>query len=47
MNVSLSTIAKRTWKARDKLGIQGIRMKSPEQVIAELGRLGVTADPAA
>ncbi len=26
-----------------KLGIRGIRMESPEQVIAELGRLGVTA----
>lgn len=30
-----------------KLGIQGIRMTSPEQVIAELRRLGVAADPAA
>ncbi len=26
-----------------KLGIHGIRLESPEQVIAELGRLGVTA----
>lgn len=30
-----------------KLGIHGIRMTSPEQVIAELRRLGVTADRAA
>ena len=30
-----------------KLGIRGIRMTSPEQVIAELRRLGVTADRAA
>jgi putative hydrolase of the HAD superfamily len=30
-----------------KLGIQGIRMETPEQVIAELRRLGVTADRAA
>ncbi len=30
-----------------QLGIQGIRMTSPEQVIAELRRLGVTADRAA
>jgi putative hydrolase of the HAD superfamily len=27
-----------------QVGIQGIRMKSPEQVIAELGRLGITAN---
>ena len=27
-----------------QVGIQGIRMKSPEQVIAELRRLGITAD---
>lgn len=30
-----------------KLGIQGIRMTSPEQVIAELRRLGITAGRAA
>jgi putative hydrolase of the HAD superfamily len=30
-----------------QLGIQGIRMASPEQVIAELRRLGITADRAA
>ena len=30
-----------------KLGIQGIRMISPEQVIADLRRLGITADRAA
>lgn len=30
-----------------QLGIQGIRMTSPEQVIAELRRLGITADRAA
>lgn len=30
-----------------QLGIQGIRMTSPDQVIAELHRLGVTADRAA
>lgn len=30
-----------------QLGIQGIRMTSPEQVIAELRRLGVSADRAA
>ena len=30
-----------------QVGIQGIRMTSPEQVIAELRRLGVTADRAA
>ncbi len=30
-----------------KLGIQGIRMTSPEQVIADLRRLGITADRAA
>ncbi|MHB1936034.1 MAG: HAD family hydrolase [Acidobacteriaceae bacterium] len=30
-----------------QLGIQGIRMTSPEQVIAELRKLGVTADRAA
>jgi putative hydrolase of the HAD superfamily len=30
-----------------QLGIQGIRMTTPEQVIAELRRLGVTADRAA
>lgn len=30
-----------------QLGIRGIRMTSPEQVIAELHRLGVTADRAA
>jgi putative hydrolase of the HAD superfamily len=30
-----------------KLGIQGIRLTSPEQVIAELRRLGITADRAA
>jgi putative hydrolase of the HAD superfamily len=29
-----------------KLGIRGIRMESPEQVIAELGRLGVAAQTA-
>jgi putative hydrolase of the HAD superfamily len=30
-----------------KLGIQGIRMASPEQVIADLRRLGITADRSA
>ncbi len=30
-----------------KAGIHGIRLESPEQVIAELGKLGVTASPAA